>query len=292
MNEEKPARKVCKKCGKDKPIADFPSRFYKDKQNLYISGHCAECELERCRLKSRKRTKVQRQAERRRINENKGRQYRTIDEVQAEALERQEARHAKRDATEAWNRWVYQTAPDWWLNAFYASKGTPWSDHRLSVADRYRIRYQRDPEFKTNERVRSQAYKHDNPERVSQWSGGQSRVMDQHDGTMEKGSAMALLKEFDECPYCGEDLIASNSTLDHMDPIASGGIHGVSNLVVACDQCNRSKGSTPFMDWVETLSQPYRDNALMTYWQKQLLAPGKIARDLERCKINGFRVSA
>lgn len=43
----------------------------------------------------------------------------------------------------------------------------------------------------------------------------------------------------DPCAYCGEP----SASIDHVAPIDNGGVHGASNLVGACERCNRSKST-------------------------------------------------
>jgi 5-methylcytosine-specific restriction endonuclease McrA len=53
------------------------------------------------------------------------------------------------------------------------------------------------------------------------------------------------------CAYCG----ASADTLDHIKPRHKGGATIVSNLVPACKNCNRCKGSEHWQEWFK--NQPY-----------------------------------
>jgi 5-methylcytosine-specific restriction endonuclease McrA len=55
-----------------------------------------------------------------------------------------------------------------------------------------------------------------------------------------------------QCVYCGSN---SNLTLDHVRPRCRGGRNDASNLVAACRECNRSKGSSDVLDWF--LNQPF-----------------------------------
>jgi 5-methylcytosine-specific restriction endonuclease McrA len=48
------------------------------------------------------------------------------------------------------------------------------------------------------------------------------------------------------CSYCGS---SGEMTLDHVVPISRGGVHGVSNLVPACNPCNSSKGQKVLIEW-------------------------------------------
>lgn len=49
------------------------------------------------------------------------------------------------------------------------------------------------------------------------------------------------------CSYCG----ATDTKLecDHIHPISKGGTNDLSNLVTACESCNRSKGSKTLEEW-------------------------------------------
>jgi 5-methylcytosine-specific restriction endonuclease McrA len=48
-----------------------------------------------------------------------------------------------------------------------------------------------------------------------------------------------------ECAYCG----ISADTLDHVKPRHKGGITNTENLVPACKNCNRRKGSEEWREW-------------------------------------------
>ena len=61
------------------------------------------------------------------------------------------------------------------------------------------------------------------------------------------------------CRYCGKQLRIpprgepshreDTATVDHVIPIANGGRSRASNLVTACLNCNRAKGSRPALDF-------------------------------------------
>ena len=57
-----------------------------------------------------------------------------------------------------------------------------------------------------------------------------------------------LEKALGLCVYCG-GVPEKRLTIDHVDPLATGGRHIVSNLVAACQGCNSSKGSGDGFDW-------------------------------------------
>jgi 5-methylcytosine-specific restriction endonuclease McrA len=213
-----------------------------------------------------------RQEEHRRECEKAGKTYRTWDEIQAGKTEKRQLLDLKKDALKAWENWVLALAPNQWLDAFYRATGKPWTDHRLSVAERYKTRYSADDSFHKKEKTRSQAFKHDHPEHASQWANGNQRVMQQHDGTMRKGVAVQLLNELRTCPYCSCDLTMDNRELDHMDPLSLGGMHGVSNLIVCCATCNREKQATPFFQWLRNMHPSNQSRALTIYQQKKQIS--------------------
>lgn len=51
------------------------------------------------------------------------------------------------------------------------------------------------------------------------------------------------------CFYCHETILETFE-LDHMEPISNNGKHELSNCVVCCGKCNRSKGAKSYQDWL------------------------------------------
>lgn len=45
------------------------------------------------------------------------------------------------------------------------------------------------------------------------------------------------------CAYCNESVALDDSTVDHKQPLSRGGTHAMHNLCMACEECNRRKGS-------------------------------------------------
>lgn len=45
------------------------------------------------------------------------------------------------------------------------------------------------------------------------------------------------------CFWCKDDLPLKSATADHFIPLAKGGKHKRSNIVAACDGCNKAKGA-------------------------------------------------
>lgn len=56
-------------------------------------------------------------------------------------------------------------------------------------------------------------------------------------------------REGERCSYCG----ATDRPLeyDHIFPVSRGGTNDASNLTLACDSCNRSKGARTLAEWID-----------------------------------------
>ena len=90
-----------------------------------------------------------------------------------------------------------------------------------------------------------------NPERVRE-TGRRRRARKANATIGPVDEAAIYERDGYACVYCGsgEDL-----TLDHIVPLAHGGMHCEDNLVVACRSCNSSKGATSLEDWLQTQPQ-------------------------------------
>lgn len=81
--------------------------------------------------------------------------------------------------------------------------------------------------------------------------------------TYSKNKVMRLTKEnlylrdHFACVYCGDPLLPSTTTMDHYIPKSKGGKNDWSNMVAACDSCNRKKGAElPGKRWTPS-RKPY-----------------------------------
>ena len=75
-----------------------------------------------------------------------------------------------------------------------------------------------------------------------------------------------LLEKFDrKCVYCGKSGVVLN--VEHIIPKARGGSNRVSNLAIACTQCNQKKGAMPIEDFLK------KKPALLAQIRKQLKTP-------------------
>jgi 5-methylcytosine-specific restriction endonuclease McrA len=81
-----------------------------------------------------------------------------------------------------------------------------------------------------------------------------SRIKHVHDGTVTTQFLRELLIDTTHCPYCDELLDGNDQHFDHKQPIALGGIHSQSNILLCCGACNRRKGSLPYEAWMERIA--------------------------------------
>lgn len=57
------------------------------------------------------------------------------------------------------------------------------------------------------------------------------------------------------CYYCGGHFKPKELTMDHLQPLALGGISSKGNLVTACKECNTKKKSLPPYEWEEYMER-------------------------------------
>jgi 5-methylcytosine-specific restriction endonuclease McrA len=71
-----------------------------------------------------------------------------------------------------------------------------------------------------------------------------------------------------KCAYCESE---ENLTIDHIIPQAKGGTDHITNVVCACEFCNRSKAHNDFYDWFSK-QQFYSEAKLdeIEKWRTQL----------------------
>ena len=68
------------------------------------------------------------------------------------------------------------------------------------------------------------------------WSGWRRRQLIRH----------RLVDEDPFCFYCARPMTRVDSTLDHVTPLAAGGLDAEPNFVVCCRRCNRRKSNHDF----------------------------------------------
>lgn len=111
-------------------------------------------------------------------------------------------------------------------------------------------------------------YVYANPEKAIGWDNTRRTRMEQSsDGTLTVESIGELFARAEGrgCPYCGVTLNRHNKSMDHVIPLASGGSHGISNVIICCKKCNTKKGSRSARECFSgiALSQDYMQPRLI-----------------------------
>jgi len=162
-------------------------------------------------------------------------------------------------------------ATDAEVMAWYQEHDKVWKNPRITVAERFRLRYNLDEEFKTKEKERSRAQRLLNKKQPvnSYQERRYQRQEVQSDCSVTQSTIYKILSSRKTCHYCGERLTKENRSLDHMQPLAKGGLHSVANLTVCCRACNAKKNNKDFLAWLQLLEPRYAESALNYYQTKQ-----------------------
>jgi hypothetical protein len=104
----------------------------------------------------------------------------------------------------------------------------------------------KDPDlYKEKQRISTQRYRNNNREhwrglhRINQFNR-KNRIKAVDDGTVTKDFMVSLYnKEY--CYWCNKKIPENKRTAEHIISLIDGGIHGVSNLTMACISCNSSR---------------------------------------------------
>lgn len=75
--------------------------------------------------------------------------------------------------------------------------------------------------------------------------------------------ANIYIRDSFQCQYCGTEHEPEDLTFDHVVPVAQGGRRGWTNIVAACQPCNRKKGArTPTEAGMTLLREPRQPKVL------------------------------
>lgn len=240
-----PGRKLCIRCSVTLPIDAF------GRQNSQRDGHRNVCKA--CFTQTPCRRAAARQTARSKEARKRGKVYRTISEW------RDHQRLTRLDRRVILSR--------------RAPRSHIISDHPdRELARLYRnllYRVYTYPRTAGYQRLRVKKYKNAHPDRVALWSDRRwRRIAEQQDGSVSGPAVSALYGDAAQCLYCGAMFRSDEEkSLDHMDPIALGGLHGLSNLVVCCRSCNQRKRDKPFREWLLMLDEPWYGRAEALYVQ-------------------------
>lgn len=163
-------------------------------------------------------------------------------------------RLAERNAKQAWEYWLKVMASDQWHADYWGNTDKPWNNPRISVAEKFTLRYELDQKFRAKELERRRLFKWSHPEVVAMQENdaGNRRRWNQAaikaDGTITKNVVKELLRQ-KLCPYCLARLTKDNLQIDHVTPLSQDGAHSITNVVACCSSCNRSKGARKLWQW-------------------------------------------
>ena len=107
----------------------------------------------------------------------------------------------------------------------------PWNDPSLSDAEKWKLRYRLDPDFHAREYQKALNRKRSRRRLIAESGLQPWRV--------------ALLRiQCNCCAYCEKQLPeVTDRIVDHVVPVAKGGLHEWNNLAIVCVQCNTKKAA-------------------------------------------------
>jgi len=164
-----------------------------------------------------------------------------------------------------------ESTPEIEIAAFYAAQGKPWANPRISPAEAFRIRYKIDKSFRDKEKVRSKIRKElegrGDKAKVGVLRRNKRQKL-QADNTLTAFRLGKLLKANKSCLYCGKHLKDTQKAFDHMNPLAKGGEHSITNLAISCKPCNNRKAAKDFLYWLQEINPEHAERAL-NYYESQ-----------------------
>lgn len=144
-------------------------------------------------------------------------------------------------------------------------------EYKRKAREAYKKRYQENPE---REKLRIKKWKHANPQRIDNHNKKRiDRVRSKSDGTVSIDVVESVLNSAKQCIYCSLKLTPETATVDHIEPLALGGLHSSFNLVACCRSCNSKKRSKPFHVWLSELPEPNKSKAEQLYRKRYGASP-------------------
>lgn len=148
-----------------------------------------------------------------------------------------------------WYRnWLKTFAPAPCVAAIYAATGKPWNNPRLTIAEKFAMRYELDTEFRAREIIKTQSRK----------AKRAALIAAQSDGTVTPKTLGALFAAAKDCCYCGAPMNWKQKTADHIVPLTQGGQHSMTNLAICCISCNSAKRDRTPEQWLTSGLQKSR----------------------------------
>jgi len=201
--------KLCVKCHEEKSRADFHKHSGNNDGLAYSCKECAKAKTKKWYQDNLDKTKLQRK------------QYR---DANPELIREQKRQYYLRnkEAIKAKSLKYFQ------------------ENHEA------RLEKKREYHHKNKERVnaKKRQWNRDNPERrrEQRWKY-KAQKKNQLGFIPEKFEDLLWEEQEGLCFYCQADLKLTGYHLDHMTPLSRRGLHDISNLCLACPDCNLSKGT-------------------------------------------------
>jgi 5-methylcytosine-specific restriction endonuclease McrA len=166
----------------------------------------------------------------------------------------------ERNAIDAFN-WWFSKKSDEEVARWYEATGKPWLNPRLTRYGKMKEKMKADERIAAKEKARLRIKK------ITR----KKRIVVENDGTVTNDIALTAKR----CIYCGKKFSDTDKpTIDHMLPLSKGGIHSIGNIAVCCRSCNSKKRDMDFYQWVTSLGDKGKRNAI------------KCWRKIKKCNIN------
>jgi 5-methylcytosine-specific restriction endonuclease McrA len=121
--------------------------------------------------------------------------------------------------------------------------------HKEKVNKRFRLKYKNNPDVRKKVAQFVKNWRKNNPERVRILHRNRRFKKRNAGNGWNADQEIELFFNYGNiCAYCGKKF--NKLTVDHIIPIAKGGIHEIENAVPACIHCNSSKCDTPLLIWM------------------------------------------
>lgn len=231
----------CHACRRTLPMSCFASRTYR----------CQDCH----RGQALQRTRPERQAERRRGREKRGRQYTPIEDFRPWWARLARGYAGGINLTRHGWRSRKATTEGAWIARLRVELPHLYDPTLASTALEFRAKYHLDHEFRAREIKRTHKRRSD-----------EEHGLFFDDGSLTGEVVRRLFGEAEDCPYCGRWMASDDKTLDHVWPRSKGGWHSATNAVVCCHSCNSRKHARPPATWLKLVPADRRP-AVLKLWR-------------------------
>lgn len=228
--------KVCRKCGAERPLEDFP------KENRRPDGRNSQCRVcvnARARENHAKRmadpVAREKRKERRRAYDVAHREGRNEWMLRWRAANPEKSRKKRAEARAK----LLRDNPDYFRQWYWKNVETERIRAKLTMR-RSRA------DNPGAERERKQRYRANNLGAVRAREREKTYARRAKQSCSPELAELMELIRTESCVYCGAE---GPGTIDHIVPLSRGGKHEADNLAPACFSCNSSKGSRLLSEW-------------------------------------------